>query len=1041
MSRKYLLLAVAAVVALAILAVTLMLGPSTAPSSSATPQQAGDVDLPDVHGREPGTFDSEIGELERGEVVFLQEGRRTVLTYDALTPQEEGILEVEGPVARIIFSPTRVLEVSSQTGTLVAPDGQLLEGTFRGEVVASYLQAPDDQALDLNSDRHVLARFYLERASFDEQLGRLVSNGPVFVTSRAVDAAGEGLSVTFNQLRERLERMVIRQGRKIRFNPNATDSLTPTAASESAEQTPLPSAQTKASEPSSESGESRSPSAEEALQYYTASFFDDVHVQVAFGRADLYGNQMDITFAMDPAGSSETAEVADDGSEQAASEAKLASETSDDQTKTSATDSTKTDTPDADGASADDPRLTPIDRRSLMRQSLGDVVVQWQGRLQIIPDEKPDEDFQGAEDALIALHGEPMRITTDQSELVEAAKGRYLLSNGRITAVSSSEAGLMLDSPRLGIVTGRRLQIVQADGTGWVDGPGTVRAATRDRGNPDTPRDLTVQWAGRLNLKFLTETVSQDSASALDRIQPQRLEGITYAEFNRDVQVDHPQFLASGRQLKLELEPIDNEDPQLRFIEASGDARLVSLSDDPAKQIELHGDKMTLHMQEQTTGDPRPDRMFAEGNVLAVRPGYRLQSQQLYAKFAQGQTDAGDFEVQLVRAQNDVRIDAQEQGVVLLAHRMTADMPEDRVELNGSAQAPAEIHRPDAQLYSESFLFSQKSSTFQSMGEGRADLDVERDGRAAKVRVTWAESMHFDNATGRLTFRGDVIATARNPQETSRLSANRLDMLFNTQADDQPDTKAKQSPEQLADEDLREAVASGNVKFEAQSNDQRSGGEPLVRLLVEGPQMVLNNARQTVKVNGKGTMLVEDYRSQEDEPTKPATATSGSPLEQAGVGLTGRGATLFSWTDSMLLNGGTNRMVMQGGVQMVHAPLNQPRDQRVRLSARQFEAVMADTGGLSSEMTSAEQADPEFRSFQASGDVQLDQADRHIVSGFLRYDQDAQQVSLWSTPPAQSSVMIEGEPNALSAEKIQWDLDRDRFEVMGIRGGNIPIGR
>ena len=226
--RYFIVLAAAGVSAAALILAVVFGGQTTGVGESTAPRSPGDVDLPTVPDAAPGgpgspggaggevsAFTRRVGELEKGEVVFKQEGRRTILNYDELRPEADGVLRVTQPRARIIFSPRRMLEVRSQHGTVIAPEGQLLEGTFRGEVVTTFYEAPEGQTLDIDRSDHVLVRLYLDKAHYDDQIGRLVSDGPVFMTSPSVDAAGVGLSMTFNQLRQRLEQLVIRQGERM----------------------------------------------------------------------------------------------------------------------------------------------------------------------------------------------------------------------------------------------------------------------------------------------------------------------------------------------------------------------------------------------------------------------------------------------------------------------------------------------------------------------------------------------------------------------------------------------------------------------------------------------------------------------------------------------------------------------------------------------------------------------------------------------------------------------------------------------------------
>ena len=1072
--RYFIVLAAAGVSAAALILAVVFGGQTTGVGESTAPRSPGDVDLPTVPDAAPGgpgspggaggevsAFTRRVGELEKGEVVFKQEGRRTILNYDELRPEADGVLRVTQPRARIIFSPRRMLEVRSQHGTVIAPEGQLLEGTFRGEVVTTFYEAPEGQTLDIDRSDHVLVRLYLDKAHYDDQIGRLVSDGPVFMTSPSVDAAGVGLSMTFNQLRQRLEQLVIRQGERIRFNPDVPrtgagdrdDDATADAGDAGPDDAGNADEKTAGGSGGEGSGGGR--------QFYLARFVQDVDVNVAFGRAKLTGDQMQVVFAI----ASGSAPGIEDGdaptSTETPSQTSRGGDAETSKNKTSGGETSGGGDAPADklktiAAQTTDPRLAPWDQRSLMKTSTGDVVVKWTGRMEINPADEGPQGFAGNDDALVAMVGKPMRIVTDQNETVEAARGDYLLSNGRIRAESSQDAGLLLDSPRLGIITGRAMEIVQNDETGWIDGPGSLLAATHNRGSADASKDLAVQWQGRLNLKFLTDAPAGDSPSTLDQLQTRQLSGITMAEFNGNVRVSHPQFRAAAQEfLRLNLVPVDNDDPQLREIEAAGDVRLTSLSDKPEQQIELLADALTLHFTEQAAGvkttSPQPSHMFASGHVHAARPGYALDAGELYTRFTPTGDGGEDFEVSQVKAQANVKVHADQQKATLYGDRLTASTAEQKVEVYGTPETLARVVRADGVITGEHFIFEQTRESFRAVGPGAADLDVtQKDGSNLDVVVNWRDEMSYDAPQDELTFAGAVDATTTNATEKTHLTAQQLKLIFTKPvagdataevplSQPQPDAPAgdgelQQKP--FGDRDLKTAVASGDVKFEAQSINKLRPDQPMTRLLLTGPRVVVDNLAQSVTVDGAGDLLVEDYR--------PAAPASDKPADGAiaAAGITGRGATLFKWQTNMTLGGADNGMVMKGAVQMVHAPMNRPRDERVRLTCRMLEASMQNAGGITGFGDgSRKSAEPNFKSIKASGDVRVDQNKRHIACDFLKYTDDTQTIVLWANPPHRATVTVDGEPNPLSADALKWNLAKDRFEAIGLDGGGIPIGR
>lgn len=1027
-------LAAACGVSIALLAGVLLLGPggetSTDSAESSTSQQmrtADDLDLPRVLPNQPGAFEAQVGQLVEGEAVFLQDGRRTVLKYEKLEPEADGVLRVDQPRARIIFSPTRVLEVASDTGVLIAPDGQLLEGTFTGNVVTTFYESSPGSTLELGNPSHIQMRLYLKDAIYDEQLGRLRSDGPVFLTSQSLDASGRGLTLTFNRLQQRMERMIIQHGDTIRFNPQLPGT-SPTQADAAAN---------ASADPDAKPVETATAAVPEPAQYYQANFLDEVDVNVAFGQQILTGDRLSVSFAIQPGN------VGDNDSDESdtdnAAQSQFASEGEHeaslfDQEPGEQNESADDQRVEAPPVIPLDRRLLPWDARSLMSPSVRDVVIRWKGQLQVNPLEAAPPGFAGPSDALIGLAGSPMRIRTALNELVEASEGNYLLSTGRLRAVSSARHGLLLDSPRLGILTGRAMEIVLSEATGWVSGPGSLRAATTNRGEPGATYDLTASWAGRLNLEFLTEKTDAVPAEArsddaMDWIQPTQLTGIRVAQFNQNVDVKHPQFTTKAQQLQLTLEPVAEGDPYLKEITARGKVQLASLSDQPDQQIALAAEDVKIQMVDpvETNGvSNQPQLVMADGDVKASRPDYQLEAQQLYARF-DTTTDADDLQLAQLLANRNVRVTAREHQALLEGQRLTANPAQRRIEIQ-SEDGQARVIRDNGVITAGHFVFDEARASFQAIGPGKAQFQAPRDnGPPTLVDVDWNKSMSYDDTTELLSFLGDVKAQTTSPGDTTNLTSDQLDLTFTKL----PEATANDPDSPLGDRQLKSAVAIGDVRFEAESVDRENDNKLETRLRLEGPKVTVNNETTTVTVNGGGDMLIEDYRPVDAERAAAPNA----------IALTGRGATLFKWSQSLTLDARNSDMTMLGQVQMVHAPQGQP-EQRLRMNCQRLEADMVNAGGIRRFGDELEQdADPDFKSLFATGDVTLRAGNRRVNTQYLRYTDDNQTVELWSDPPKLSQVSQDDQPSALTAERIKWDLGRDRFEAIRMGSGGFPSGR
>lgn len=229
MPKRAFLIGGAVAASAALLLFTLLAGPETASGPAERPSDPGLADLPTDDLPDAPVVDPDaaraipVGRGDVGEYAFNREGRVTILQWASITPKPEGVSDVVAPQARTFFSPSRVLQMTAREGTVVAPDNEPRKGNLRGDVVLTLYERPDGKPIDFD-DEAALAKFvtmkvYLDDAAFDLELGQVDSPGPVHLTGPQVDFRGTGLSLNYNQLRQRLERLEISRGERLRFRP------------------------------------------------------------------------------------------------------------------------------------------------------------------------------------------------------------------------------------------------------------------------------------------------------------------------------------------------------------------------------------------------------------------------------------------------------------------------------------------------------------------------------------------------------------------------------------------------------------------------------------------------------------------------------------------------------------------------------------------------------------------------------------------------------------------------------------------------------
>ncbi|MEL7088034.1 MAG: hypothetical protein AAGL98_06275, partial [Planctomycetota bacterium] len=147
----------------------------------------------------------------RGFEVFSDDGETvTRFTGQELRPQADFVADVTRPVAEVRFSDSKLLLITADSGRFLHPGNVPTQGEFNAHTVVTQFEAPDGVPLDLESDEHVQFRLYLdELTTFHQQDGHIYSQGPVRLVAPDLDFTGQGLDLTFNRLRERIEELII----------------------------------------------------------------------------------------------------------------------------------------------------------------------------------------------------------------------------------------------------------------------------------------------------------------------------------------------------------------------------------------------------------------------------------------------------------------------------------------------------------------------------------------------------------------------------------------------------------------------------------------------------------------------------------------------------------------------------------------------------------------------------------------------------------------------------------------------------------------
>ncbi|NBC10308.1 MAG: hypothetical protein GVY24_01050, partial [Planctomycetes bacterium] len=744
--------------------------------------------------------------------------------------------------------------------------------------------------------------------------------------------------------------------------------------------------------------------ADRAPQFYRARFQRDVHV-IAGGddpqrQADLRGDQLEVTFAIQPR-----------------------SQSNDTPSPGSGTSVPVHNAPDSPEPDQEQPTPT---NRSLLPERDDDVIVHWSGPLVLRPllgDEAPT-DPEHLQLALQAGEQQPATVRTARGDRITGASVGYQQLGQNLLAAGSDSHPLRITSDELGELTGARLELNQETGVGFVIGPGRIVAAAQDE--QDTPAtQSSIAWADRLDLRFFVD----DSADA-----GQRLAALRHVTFRGDVVTEHEAYRLAGDHVEVDFErdPADPRRATPRLLLARGQVT----ASQPGMTFAAQKLDATLQPRAAGPAEDQIDGLSGELEVARVvaEQEVRVTIQEQNATVTAARLIALPPEetVELFGTDEALAVLEQPEGR-LAGRRIRLDQAAERVTVEGAGDFAHQLDEadPDAVL---SVIWDQRM-TFDN-----------RAGEAAFYGAVRANSVEGSD-TSELT--ADQLALAFEPQPLDAEDA------AGAESDE-----AAPAPQRIRSLDATGEVAFSATA----ADPARPQGLPRSRLLLEGPRLTFTNDQGVEQVNvlGAGRMLVENYqtnpkpraekRSAEapDQPPEvapeaaPDAATESAPDQppdeaDAPVNFAGQGATLFLWQGSLTLDAAANDMTIREGVQMIHRPQDNEELGVVQLDCQLLYADLTETGGLTAWSTEGT-PDASLRLVEATDAVRLSQRGRQISSDHLRYTADDRVVTLWSEEQP-VELIDEAGGSSMTAEALKWDLAHDRFEALQLRSGIAPIKR
>ena len=1026
MGKRFVVVGGATAVAGLVLGASIVLGPEAVKTED--PDLPDDIDVPGIGdpAENPDRIGVNIREFDYTTFERDSKGqlRGMRLRADRTNLKPQGITELIQPHAEIRLGSQRAITITADKADMEMEDSKPRRGQFTGNVVVTLFEAPAgiELIIDFDNEAHkqfIQQRIYLDEATdFSIEDDTINTKGPVHVTSPQVDFFGIGLALAYNTQRERIESLVINEGRYLIINPDA-DAAGFDAVAEA--------------EPEGEASDSDTEQAPAPKQFYAATFEDNILVRDGI-ESELAGQTLTIDFSL----GTDAVEVQ----------------------------------PIAPDAAGQLPRVIPTgqlvqanantipalsipptnqQRTMLVHDPKRDTVVTWTGRLTVKPYAKRPEALADDDDAHLILAGPNAYAQTTRNgelERLETNKLEYLLSNEQTTAYASDDRAMRILSTALGgEITGSKLIVRQADGTATILGPGQLTYTDKKEG-----KTLNLTWQNRLDLELYTQSANADASDGSSRSETKIL-GVKTATFDGNVTAKHNDFDLTANTLTLAFAKPDKAndiDNSPTSINATGSVAVQARGDAEDETFDISAGRLSIDLKLDDNKEAYASAIYALENVSVIRPGSKLTCNRVNVELSppvdQSEGEEDPYaEVRSILAVGNVRADITDEDdrrIDLIADQLIADVVNDKLTLaSDNANSPAEVTdlTTGRKLTGMLVEMDDKAEILNITGKGSLATVLDDPNNLgagiedAFLAIDWSKSMSFNNVTGEAEFHENVRTESRRSIDSSELTCDNLKMRFSPEKKD--DEKAANADE--PSRQIRSAVATGNVKFLASTWDVDEPNKINNRIRLEGPKVVITNqpaegdkqAKETLVVDGEGRMVFEDYRPPDKEDAKRKAT------------LTGRGATLFSWDQSMGLNALSNTATLVGEVQMVHLPKDDSgkTGDPVQLDCHKLVADMTDNGGMSVWL-SDNAPDAQIQSIIATDNVRLlQQGTRSMRGDTMSFDAEKNLVTLTAT--GNRDVIIEDlkRDTSTRTNKVTWDLLNDRVEIDKLRGGVAPL--
>lgn len=543
-------------------------------------------------------------------------------------------------------------------------------------------------------------------------------------------------------------------------------------------------------------------------------------------------------------------------------------------------------------------------------------------------------------------------------------------------------------------------------GIGAIAGAGRVTSADpTGTPNADQPAGTAVSWGGRAD--FILDTTGGPAGAGgvflptrvtlTDSVVAVTPEGRAVADF------------ADVRFRRIPALTADEKPSAIPFqIDLSDSASVKS------PEGEVRADRLTLTFAEtpDKKGRAVPRRASGRGNAVAQQVSKqgidRISAEGIDAELTRDAV-SGKVAVSTLLAEKSVVFTGKD-GTAATAARLTAEVPEQRIELVGApatigrtdAPTPGTTARPSQQIAAERIKLDGSAKKLNVPGPGVGTYESGNE----SMTVAWKREMTYDDTPAEAVVVGEVTCrAARGDSDRYQATGDRATVRLTPAGSGAAAERALESVTIASDEGAR---AEPSVQVTAR---RYAAGQPVApidegtatlegMIDLKGPSVTVMPARRAMSVPGPGRILVEDRRSIAERATPGASPES-------------RGTTVIDWKGTLRTIEDTGTIRLTDAVRVRH------------LAVGAAEATLMEASALSLDLDWPAQGDPRqeprLKRVRADAGVFVKHQNLRFTGDALSFDAGSNEVIVAGNPSRPVTIEDAATGATSTAEAIALD--------------------